>query len=451
MALIDATSRFQARRDAHAEATRLSKIEQFRSRGNGPKKAGTFGEQPRDLRDSAHLTVDTEDDVLTLEEVFEQMNELGELDDAVAETEAVLARETVDTYTGSPEEQHHNLTMGQYTDLLRRAGLDYDAIPEKTRAEIWNGLERKEAERVSREQWLARQPVEPEYRMPMAKTAADVENQKAVRDILEARGATVAEYGKEGTEYLLDWANQLRAEGNFAEAIAEEIARSREEHEDSIRWDRERQDARLGPLTEAVWDEALEEDRLRALQQIRALRPTKYIPLKETNALIRGDLKAAFPSAKFSVRGNSYAGGASTDISYVDGPPLSEAEPVAKAYASATFDGMTDMKNYVQKSGFDADGIPQSISYGPDYVFVRREFSDETKQDAVARAVKAFKDAGVDFDPNVQLVDEIPQALMASDKIRSLSWRGYAVGGYEIVNALSEEIADEKWAARTAK
>ena len=46
---------------------------------------------------------------------------------------------------------------------------------------------------------------------------------------------------------------------------------------------------------------------------------SKYINLTETNKLIRRTLKEAFPSVKFSVRGRSYSGGSSTDITWTDG------------------------------------------------------------------------------------------------------------------------------------
>ena len=55
----------------------------------------------------------------------------------------------------------------------------------------------------------------------------------------------------------------------------------------------------------------------------------QYITCVETAKLIRAALKESFPSIKFSVKSSSYAGGASINVSYVDGPTQKEVESVA--------------------------------------------------------------------------------------------------------------------------
>ena len=71
---------------------------------------------------------------------------------------------------------------------------------------------------------------------------------------------------------------------------------------------------------------------------------TKYISCTDTAKLIRKELKAGWPSVKFSVRSHTYAGGASIDISWPDGPRQEEVEPTAKRFEGADFDAMVDLK-----------------------------------------------------------------------------------------------------------
>jgi hypothetical protein len=104
----------------------------------------------------------------------------------------------------------------------------------------------------------------------------------------------------------------------------------------------------------------------------------------ETATLMRESLKDAFkkdfPNTKFYVNTNKYSGGSSINVRYSDGPHSSDVEHVAKAYAGATFNGMIDLKEYVE--GETVDGV--SVSYGADFVFVNRELSPEAEQSAKA-------------------------------------------------------------------
>ncbi len=45
-----------------------------------------------------------------------------------------------------------------------------------------------------------------------------------------------------------------------------------------------------------------------------------YLSCADTAQLVRAALEQAFPRQKFSVRSHTYAGGASIDISWTDGP-----------------------------------------------------------------------------------------------------------------------------------
>jgi hypothetical protein len=73
----------------------------------------------------------------------------------------------------------------------------------------------------------------------------------------------------------------------------------------------------------------------------------RYISCANTAKLVRAALKKAFPATTFSVRSSTYAGGASIDIRWNDGPVWKDVEAVAQQYASARFDGMIDLKTSV--------------------------------------------------------------------------------------------------------
>lgn len=70
---------------------------------------------------------------------------------------------------------------------------------------------------------------------------------------------------------------------------------------------------------------------------------TEYISVTETAKLIRAQLKAKFPGIKFSVRSDQYAGGASINVGWMDGPLVSQVDAVIAVYAGGGFDGMIDM------------------------------------------------------------------------------------------------------------
>lgn len=108
---------------------------------------------------------------------------------------------------------------------------------------------------------------------------------------------------------------------------------------------------------------------------------TQYITAPDTAKLIRKALKQAFPAIKFSVRTSQYAGGASIDVRWTDGPSDKAVQAVAGAFAGASFDGMIDLKSY-HKS--DLDG--QAVHFGADFVFTHRDLSDGF----LARVIKAI-------------------------------------------------------------
>ena len=99
---------------------------------------------------------------------------------------------------------------------------------------------------------------------------------------------------------------------------------------------------------------------------------THYLTCAETAKLVRKSLKEAFPGIKFSVRSHTYSMGASIDVAWRDGPTTQEVEAVARVFAGATFDGMTDYKGGVvhQFNG-------RIVHFGADFVFCNRDVTNK--------------------------------------------------------------------------
>jgi hypothetical protein len=70
----------------------------------------------------------------------------------------------------------------------------------------------------------------------------------------------------------------------------------------------------------------------------------RWVRVAETAKLVRADLKREFPGVKFSVRSDSYSGGASIRVRWTDGPTAPAVDRVVKRYEGSRFDGMTDLK-----------------------------------------------------------------------------------------------------------
>lgn len=121
-----------------------------------------------------------------------------------------------------------------------------------------------------------------------------------------------------------------------------------------------------------------------------------YVSPADTAKLLRAALKRDFPGVKFSVTSKRYAGGASINVSWVDGPRSADVDKVAQRYSGASFDGMVDLKSYHESWLRDADGEPQRVHFGADYVFCHRTISDEWR----AGIFQLFSDLiGRELDP----------------------------------------------------
>lgn len=122
----------------------------------------------------------------------------------------------------------------------------------------------------------------------------------------------------------------------------------------------------------------------------------------ETAKLVRKALKLAFPTTKFSVRSEKYAGGASIHVNWIDGPSQSMVDKVAGVYAGADFDGMIDLKTHndhwlepdgsatmAKREGTTGSFVgavydpPTAnsvlVSFGADYMICQRRLSSEVE------------------------------------------------------------------------
>lgn len=142
----------------------------------------------------------------------------------------------------------------------------------------------------------------------------------------------------------------------------------------------------------------------------------EYLTCAQTAKLIRQTLKAKFPGAKFSVRSHVYSGGASIDVNWTDGPTESMVEQFTKAFAGGGFDGMIDM-TYNVDSWLLPDGsaafagtsgtecsrgtVPEAfksapdpgarlVSFGSDYVFTHRDYSERANAVIDARMTRKY-------------------------------------------------------------
>jgi hypothetical protein len=112
----------------------------------------------------------------------------------------------------------------------------------------------------------------------------------------------------------------------------------------------------------------------------------KHFTCAETAKLVRQALKEAFPGMKFSVRSHTYSGGASIGISWIDGPNSSQVEAVADTFKAAYFDSSIDYKGSIYHM---LDG--QQVHFGADFIFCRREHSEQAVQAAIDRVYQRLE------------------------------------------------------------
>jgi hypothetical protein len=100
-------------------------------------------------------------------------------------------------------------------------------------------------------------------------------------------------------------------------------------------------------------------------------------------AAIRSELKAAFPSIKFSVTSESFSMGNAVRVNWTDGPTVKEVDSITDKYAYGRFDGMTDYA-YSEHN----DSLPQAK-----YVTTSRNISEAAREEV--RSKYTFDDSSM--------------------------------------------------------
>jgi len=127
----------------------------------------------------------------------------------------------------------------------------------------------------------------------------------------------------------------------------------------------------------------------------------RYLTCAETAKLVRAALKQAFPGVRFSVRSDTYAGGASIDVGWTDGPTPAVVERVARRFEGASFDGQIDLTSYHDSLLAGPDGTVEQVNYGADFIFCQRELSDGYTARLAERLAEL---TGEPYDPNRRYV-----------------------------------------------
>ena len=81
---------------------------------------------------------------------------------------------------------------------------------------------------------------------------------------------------------------------------------------------------------------------------------------------IRIELKALWPSVKFSVKGESFSGGDAIRVSWEDGPIVAQVEEVVGKYKAGSFNGMEDIYEYSRSAWKEAFGDAKYLSCSRD-------------------------------------------------------------------------------------
>jgi hypothetical protein len=145
----------------------------------------------------------------------------------------------------------------------------------------------------------------------------------------------------------------------------------------------------------------------------------KRLTCAETAKLVRKELAKKFPSQKFSVRSDSYAGGASVDISWENGLPQSVVEKVVDKFSGAGFDGMVDLQYYkyhwllpdgsvkIAHSEYEEIDTQKpkgavAVQFGADFIMCHRHLTDEVMI-TIAKDVSKFGKLIFDGNMNASL------------------------------------------------
>lgn len=121
---------------------------------------------------------------------------------------------------------------------------------------------------------------------------------------------------------------------------------------------------------------------------------TRYIDVVDVAKMVRAALRKRWPEVTFSVRSDRYAGGASIDVSWTDGPTEADVMDVVGRYQGSTFDGMRDLQEYHTTLLATEDDAVEEVHMGADFIHTKRRYSPD-----LARKVAADVAETWDMDP----------------------------------------------------
>lgn len=130
----------------------------------------------------------------------------------------------------------------------------------------------------------------------------------------------------------------------------------------------------------------------------------RFLTCAETARLVRQALREAFPGFRFGVRSKTYAGGASINVEWVDGPATADVNAIVRRFEGAYFCGMTDYKGQVYN---ELDG--EAVTFGADYIFTQRNYTEEFINARVAEVIAEY---GFDATVTVQPAGRYTGALV---------------------------------------
>jgi len=113
---------------------------------------------------------------------------------------------------------------------------------------------------------------------------------------------------------------------------------------------------------------------------------TVYVSATDTAKLLRAALKENFPSTKFSVRTTKYAGGASLDVNWSDGPTTPKVDAVVKDFEGTEPDASGDFCDPIVQ---EKDG--QRIQYGARHILTMRMITRARYDEIQAEVVAALQ------------------------------------------------------------
>jgi Large polyvalent protein associated domain 29 len=122
----------------------------------------------------------------------------------------------------------------------------------------------------------------------------------------------------------------------------------------------------------------------------------RHVSAADTAALLRKSLKAAHPKVKFTVRSARYAGGASIDVGWTDGPTEAQVEKTTERYRGATGGGAVGPRQY-HDTLLSAEDGGELVHLAPHYVSCHRKLSLEFWAELEAEIAAA---TGEPFDAN---------------------------------------------------